>query len=259
MARKDQWMLDLIQNARPWQLGAALRSILRYGPEEHEVRGFRVWLDPASNVGYRLLRFGDLEPEMTSGIERILQPGDVFVDLGGNEGWFSLVAARAVGPTGRVVCVEPQERLWPVVLRNFAMNGFAQCELVPVAVGTEAKAEITLAPSVNTGASSMAVRAKKPLVHKRQEVIMRTLDSIVDDRRIPRVHLLKVDIEGYELFALRSGERLLREGRISNVLIEFHDPQLHALGQSREEILSLLKETGYRHVEERTGIHHFAR
>ena len=252
-------MLDLIQRARPWQVGAALRALMRYGPEEHEVRGLKVWLDPSSNVGYRLLKYGDLEPDMTAGIERILRPGGCFVDLGGNEGWFSLIASKAVGRSGRVLCVEPQERLWPIVLRNAQLNDMPQMELVPVAVGTEAKAEITLAPSVNTGASSMAVKSRKPLIHKRQEVIMRSLDAIVEDRGIRDVHLLKVDIEGYEYNALRSGAKLLREGRVHNVLIEFHDAQLAALGQSRADILALFKESGLREVDERGGIHHFAR
>lgn len=258
MPRRDQWVLDLIQNARPWQVGAMLRVLLRYKRDVHEVRGFRLWLDPSSNMGHRLLKGGDLEPPMTEGIQRILKPGDAFVDLGGNEGWFSLIAARAVGPTGRVLCVEPQERLWDVVRRNFELNGFTQCELVPVAAGPEGKGEITLAPSVNTGASSMTVQKRKPLVHQRQEVVVRPLDAIVQERGIRDVHLLKIDIEGYELHALRSAERLLKERRIRNILMEFHDRELAELGQSRGEILSLLQQHGYRHVGELHGIHHFA-
>lgn len=247
-------MLDLIQRARPWQLGALLRKILRYHPEEHEVRGLKVWLDPSANVGYRLLQYGDLEPEMTAGIERILRPGDAFVDLGGNEGWFSLIASRVVGPKGRVLCVEPQARLWPIVEKNAQLNGFTQLELVPVAVGPAGKAEITLAPSVNTGASSMATRSR---VNRTQEVDVRPLDDIVEGRGIREVRLLKVDIEGFELNALRSAGRLLKENRIRHILIEFHDAQLGALGQSRGEILTLLRESGYREVDVRTDIHHF--
>jgi FkbM family methyltransferase len=252
--------LDLIQRARPWQVGAAIRVLLRYRPDVHEVRGFRLWLDPSSNMGYRLLKDGDLESEMTEGIERILRPGGTFVDLGGNEGWYSLVAARAVGREGRVLCVEPQERLWPVVLRNFELNGFAQAELVPVAAGPEStEAEIALAPKVNTGASSMAVKGGwRRLLRRHQKVLVRPLDAIVEERGLRDVDLVKIDIEGFEYHALRSGERLLKEKRIRNILMELHDAELAALGQSRDDVLRLLASHGYREVSRDTSIHHFA-
>lgn len=253
------WTLDFIQKAQPWQVGAAFRKLLRYRSSEHDVRGFRLWLDPSSNMGYRLLKYGDLESDMTKGIEAILKPGDTFVDLGGNEGWYSLIAAKSVGPTGRVLCVEPQERLWPVILRNAHLNDYHQIELVPVAVGEDKEAEIALAPAVNTGASSMAVKGGwRRMLRRHQRVLMRPLSAIVDDRRIAQVKLLKIDIEGYELNALRSGEKLLREKRFEHVLMEFHDAELQALGQSREEIFSLFKTHGYRHVGEVGGIHHFS-
>jgi FkbM family methyltransferase len=249
----------MIHHARPWQVGAALRIALRYKNEEHEVRGLRMWLDPSSDAGYRLLRDGDLEGEMRVGLEQVLKPGDTFVDLGGNEGWYSLLAARLVGASGRVLCVEPQERLWPVILRNFTMNGFTQAELVPVAVGEAAtEGEIALAPRVNTGASSMALKGGwRRALRKHQKVMVRPLDDIVLARGIERVDCLKVDIEGFELNALRSAPRLLRERRVRNVLMELHDEQLRALGQSREQVLGLLRDAGLRQVSDQGGVHHF--
>lgn len=254
------WALDAIQRARPWQVGAAMRLLLRYRPDVHEVRGLRLWLDPSSNMGYRLLKTGDLESDMTEAIEATLRPGDTFVDLGGNEGWYSLVAAARVGKQGRVLCVEPQERLWPIVLRNFALNDFTQCQLVPVAVGAEQTedAEIALAPRVNTGASSMAVKGGwRRLLRRHQKVLVRPLDAIVEERGIARVHVLKIDIEGYEFFALRSATRLLKEKRIGHVLMEFHDAELAALGHHRDDILRLFREKGYREVSSTAGIHHY--
>lgn len=261
MTRRMPWTLEAIQRARPWQVGAAMRVLLRYRPDVHEVRGLRLWLDPSSNMGYRLLKVGDLESDMTDAIEATLREGDTFVDLGGNEGWYSLIAARKVGRAGRVLCVEPQERLWPVVLRNFALNHFSQCELVPVAVGTDDKhdAEIALAPRVNTGASSMAVKGGwRRLLRRHQKVLVRPLDALAEERGLARIDVLKVDIEGYELHALRSAARLLKEQRIRHILMEYHDAELAAMGQSRGEIERLLATNGYREVAESGGIHHYA-
>lgn len=252
------WTLDLIHNARPWQVGAAFRVMLRYRNEEHEVQGLKLWLDPSSDMGYRLLRNNELEQPMREGIQQLLKSGDVFVDLGGNEGWYSLLAAQRVGKAGRVLSVEPQERLWPILLRNFALNGFPQCELVPVAVGTEKESEIALAPRVNTGASSMAVKGGwRRLLRRHQRVLMRTLDDVVLERGIQRVDVLKVDIEGYELNALRSATRLLKERRITNILMEYHDTELKALGQDRTQVQALLTEAGFDLISDNGDIYHY--
>lgn len=249
-------LLHFIHRARPWQVGAALRKVMRYGPAEREVAGFRLWLDPSSNFGYRMLTDGFIEPQMTKPLLALLRPGDTFVDLGGNEGWFSLLAGRAVGRSGRALCVEPQERLWPVITRNFALNDLPQCTLVPFAVGKSGRAQITLAPGVNTGASSMAYKPK-PLLHRTQEVMMRSLDEIAELHGVERIDVLKIDIEGFEYNALDSARRLLREKRIRNILMEFHEPQLAALGQSSKMIFDLLRENGMEHVGEEGGVHHF--
>ena len=63
------------------------------------------------------------------------------------------------------------------------------------------------------------------------------------------VKLMKVDIEGYELFALKGGENLLKENRIKNIIVEMHPIQLEKLGQSIGEIENLLTQYGYKNVD----------
>lgn len=216
---------------------------------------WRLWLDPTSNFGYRVLQDGLIEPDMSAWVREILRPGDSFVDLGGNEGWFSLLGGRAVGRKGTVLCVEPQERLWPVILRNFALNDLPQCRLVPYACGPEGRGEIAITPAVNSGASGMTPHASR--LAKRQTVLLKSLDWMREAYDLDQVHLLKVDIEGYELNALRSGEKTLASGRVRNVLMELHEPELRSMGQSSQEVLDLLARHGYKLVKERGGIHHF--
>ena len=62
-------------------------------------------------------------------------PGDVFFDLGAYVGPFTLLAARLVGPEGRVVAFEPDPRARAVLERNLAANGVANVTVVPCAVG----------------------------------------------------------------------------------------------------------------------------
>lgn len=255
--RRVPFLAHVVQHVKPWQVGAVLRAVLGFRHREHRVGPWRLWLDPASNFGYRVLHDGLIEPDMTRWLGEILRPGDAFVDLGGNEGWFSLVGGRAVGRGGVVLCVEPQERLWPVVLRNFALNDLPQCRLVPYACGPEGRAEIAIAPSVNTGASGMTPRASR--LARREAVLVKPLDWMLSAHGVDEVRLLKVDVEGYELNALRSGEGALAAGRVHHVLMELHDAELRSMGQSPQDVLDLLARHGYRLVRERGGVHHFAR
>ena len=246
----------MVQRARPWQVGAALRRVLRFRHREHEVGEWRLWLDPTTNFGYRMLADGVIEPDMTRWLRELLRPGDTLVDLGGNEGWFSLVGGRAVGPRGTVLCVEPQERLWPVILRNFALNDLPQCRLVPYACGPDGRGEIAITPAVNSGASGMTPHATR--LAPRQTVLLKSLDWMHDAYGLGDVHVLKIDIEGYELNALRSGEKTLAARKVKNVLMELHGPELRSMGQTPEEVLDLLARHGYRLVKERGGVHHFS-
>ena len=249
-------LVHMVQRARPWQVGAVLLKVLRYRHAEHVVGEWRLWLDPTSNFGYRMLQDGVIEPDMSAWVREILAPGDAFIDLGGNEGWFSLLGGRAVGRAGRVLCVEPQERLWPVILRNFALNDLPQCRLVPYACGPEGRGEIAITPAVNSGASGMTPHASG--LAARQTVLLKPLDWIREAHGLDAVHLLKVDIEGFELNALRSGEKSLASGKVLNILMELHEPELRSMGQSSQEVLDLLAKHGYKLVKERAGIHHFA-
>ena len=74
-------------------------------------------------LGLMLYRYGVRDADVAL-VGRLLRAGDVFIDGGANVGLFTLVAARAVGPTGRVVAFEPSPKSREVLRRNVALNGF---------------------------------------------------------------------------------------------------------------------------------------
>jgi hypothetical protein len=82
----------------------------------------KFWIDPVSNLGHALRREGTYEPGMRAVLESFLGPGKVFVDLGANEGYFTVLAARLTQPRGRVLAVEPQARLIPIIETNLRIN-----------------------------------------------------------------------------------------------------------------------------------------
>src|ERR1700761_6257726 len=111
---------------------------------------------PVSQFGGLLLEKGEYEPGMVAVLKKYLKPGNVFVDLGTNEGYFSVIASGLVGSKGKVISVEPQSRLQTVIQTNLDLNRCANVTLLQMLVsGTDGELGITLTPAINSGASSL--------------------------------------------------------------------------------------------------------
>lgn len=230
---------------RPIELAEVLKGILRISYCETRIGSRTFWLDPASNLGNHLLTYGCYDEGTASAIRSLLKPGDTFFDLGANEGYFSLLASEIVGRQGKVYSVEPQARLWPVIIRNFLLNERTNYTLIPYAIG-ESKGflDLLLFPSLNHGASS-AVRSLRRSFNKVQKAGVMRLDQVLEEFGIEKISVLKVDIEGFELNALRSLGKKLEQGIIENIIVELHPAQLRHLGQSADQVVNLLQASGY--------------
>src|SRR6266478_8420952 len=89
---------------RPAQLAALIKRVLfihRVVVETSD--GLKFWIDPVSILGLKLLRDRTFEPSLSKLIKRLLRASDKFVDIGANEGYFSVLGANATIPGGRVV------------------------------------------------------------------------------------------------------------------------------------------------------------
>lgn len=233
-----------LTSMRPLELAVFLKWALRVKRMEVEARGIKLWIDPASNVGKRILREGNYEANLTSTFEELLRPGQTVVEVGANEGWFSMLAAKLVGPTGVVVACEPQERLWPAILKNIALNDFAAVKLLPFAIGREwGSGEINLYPSLNTGSSHISGARRR--WEKTQPIKVMPLSAVLDSLEGRRIDLLKIDIEGFELHALQGAGAHLGSS-VKRIVVEVHPAQLKALGASAEDVTRLLESKGYR-------------
>ena len=234
---------DWLTRMRPLELALFLKWALRVRRLETDVQGIRMWVDPASNFGKRVLREGNYEADLTGAFRKMLQPGQSFVDVGANEGWFSMLAAKLVGPHGRVLACEPQERLWPVIAKNIFLNDFANVQLLPFAVAEQpGEAVINLYPSLNTGSSNISTTKRR--WETQQRIKLLPLTEILKPLNGCAVDLIKVDVEGFEHKVLESaGEHL--GTTIRSLVVELHPDQLEALGSSVDAVMRLLEARGY--------------
>jgi FkbM family methyltransferase len=150
----------------------------------------------------------------------VLKPGDTFVDVGANFGLFSAVAAKKVGPSGRVVAIEPHPELIRRLRFNMTANGFDQVRVFPTAVGEEAGEAVLFVNTASFAESRLQAGAGDvpDSTERATPVPITPLAEIVADAGLSRIDSLKIDIEGFEDRALvpffRSAPRELWPRRV---------------------------------------------
>lgn len=229
---------------RPAPLGSLLKRLLGIRRRIVATPAGRFCIDPASDFGFRLLTDGAYEPELTAAFRSLLAPGRTCVDIGANEGWFSVLAAGLTGEADRVVAVEPQARLQPVLAANFALNGLDRIRLEAAAVSDrKGEASFFLAPDTNTGASALSCCTRYRLPSQRVRTC--TLAELLDKHNLDKVDLLKMDIEGHEHEAILGSPEVFTRGRVRHLALEVHPHLLHQRGRHPGAVQAFLEDSGY--------------
>lgn len=244
LTQTQRLIFKALMRIRPAILADQIKRIIGVHRLVVETDQGRFFVDPCSNLGWQLCEQGAYESGMRLTIEEYLPRGGVFVDLGANEGYFSVVAAQRCGNEGRVVAIEPQLRLLPILQENLRLNHLHTVRVLNVAV-TDHSGEVTLhlTPTMNSGASGLYRSAKYPL--STQTAAARTLAQILDDEELPRVDLMKVDIEGFEYEALLGSRSVFADRRIRVLALELHPTILASRGKDAREIVAMLEAAGY--------------
>jgi len=230
---------------RPASLGAWLSGVLGMNARRIvSVADAKFWVNPVSNFGYRISDDSNYEPDTRRAIESNLKPNDVFIDLGANEGYFSVVASRVIGSSGRIIAIEPQTRLQEVIRRNCELNNISNVTLIQSVVGSfDGTVELELTPDVNTGASGLYRQTKYRL--PTQLVPCITLNSLFKEHTITKCDLMKVDIEGAEYDLVMQAGGLLSSGVIKGIVMEVHDSIITARHLQVKDLYMRMESYGY--------------
>jgi FkbM family methyltransferase len=193
---------------------------------------------------------GQYEPQETALIEALIKPGQTFVDVGAHWGYFSLIASQRVGSTGRVFSIEADPRLFRTLKRNVQDNGLRQVEPIHIAAAAETGVLRMLGyrdRDENWGVSHLLNSEQTADADSDVfNVATTSIDSLLDERSVTEVDVLKMDIEGAEALALRGMEAGLRGGRYRVMVIEFHPAALADFGSSVATLADFLLNCGYR-------------
>ncbi len=163
------------------------------------------------------------EPETTRFIFKWLRPGDTFVDIGANAGYYTAIAGSIVGPSGRVHAFEPNPVVVTLLQKTVEVNRYQdRTDVNPLAVtstGTPVEIFRPLDPGA-TGATT-TVPLGSELVLPGLTVPSITLDAYVEMKEIQTIRLMKIDVEGAELDVLAGALRTLEIIQPEGILCEF--------------------------------------
>jgi FkbM family methyltransferase len=190
-----------------------------------------------------LVRTGTHEPETIQAFAELLAPGMTVIDLGANIGQYTLVAARRVGPQGRVHAFEPTPSLAAHVRRNLELNAFDNATVHAAAVSDargRAKLQVVETSEPNMNSIVRDIPANGELV-----VPTVTLDEFAAEHAVGPVGVIKIDIEGAEMKALRGARGLLTAGDSPILVLELNPLTLMYTGHSPDDLLGLLGSYGY--------------
>ena len=190
-----------------------------------------------------LYYFGRWEPQVTAFVQRRLRPGDGFVDVGANIGYFSLLAARCVGPTGAVMSVEASPSVFEMLRANIARNRAAVRALNLAASDQPGRLALYSGDQCNCGTATLA---GTPGARPQAVVEAAPLDALLTAEESRKARLVKVDVEGAEVAVVAGMKSLLNTGREDReFLVEIHPEMLARLNHTPEDVLRPFRAAGF--------------
>ena len=200
---------------------------------------------PFSGSGALIYYQGCSEPELTAFLQRVLKPGMVFFDVGAHIGEYVILGATLVAPDGEVHAFEPDGRNFSLLQKNVEMNGLLNVFLNPVAVyNKETTLNLVQTREPSTSHLKSDVLAESGLL---QTVKAITLDHYIEKSRIDNVNVLKIDVEGAELYVLQGARSLLEKphGQAPIIIFEYSEANCRRFGYHPGEIINLLCSKGF--------------
>ena len=218
----------------------------RFFPHEMlvEVQGNKMYVRPRDGaVDRELLITKIYEKGETDVFHELIRRGMNVVDLGANIGYFTLIAAKLVGPEGKVFAFEPEPGNFSLLQRNVNMNGYENVTLVQKAVSDKNGVEELYLCSDSWGHSLSSFKRDQGLI----SVPVTSLDQFFSED--VAIDFIKMDIEGAEGKAVHGMERILGGRGVKVIAIEFHPEELQSQGSSFRQLWDKLTTFGFQFWE----------
>lgn len=209
-----------------------------------DFKGFKMLLNNNSIQDYDYFNgwIEDLsyEKKVTTIIKNLLKKNDIFIDVGANSGYYSLLASYIVSKHGKVLAFEPIKDTYIRLLKNRNINKFTNIHAYNIALGNyNGKIKINIS-RYSDGQNSIG---KIKDSYKQITVNIKKLDTIIKNLKIKNIKLMKIDAEGYELEVLKGSSKLLKNN--PKIIFEYNKESLYRNKSDYNSIFEFLTSLGY--------------
>jgi FkbM family methyltransferase len=228
-----------------WGLVSPHLNWLERFTKARTVFGSTVYVDTRETCGRYIYYFGIWEPYLSRWIQGRLSPGDTFIDIGANVGYYSLLVAKL---GGQVVAIEAAPRTFAILQNNLAANGTANVRVVNVAVwDREDLLTMFVAPDLLASTSTlMPAFADQWQLEGRCQVPTAPLSALLEPEEIKSARLIKIDVEGAEWQVMCGMTSVLENcPRNLEVIIEVTHRILEGEGRNAKEVLAFFTRLGF--------------
>jgi FkbM family methyltransferase len=192
-------------------------------------------------VALSLVRMGLMGRQELRLFRSLLRPGMTVVDVGANQGVFTLFCADLVGPSGSVIAFEPDPEMFSILCNNVKTNARHWVELHNLALGSQ-EGQLALRISrLNRGDNRLIPSTRQTAV-RQVAVPVATLDRVVNGRK---VDLVKMDVQGWECAVLKGMTALMASPDPPWIHLEACPHLLREAGASFGEVQTILHQHGY--------------
>ena len=205
----------------------------------------KMFLHP--NDAFRLSIYGIHGTHDFKIIKNNVKDGDNVIDLGANIGYFTLILAKLVGPTGKVFAFEPDPRNLALLKKNVEYNNYKNVIIVPKAV-SNVNDKCTLYTGQKTFGQNKIYKPKNTKIQKFIPIDSETVrldDFFKTNGLLDKISFIKMDVEGAEFLALSGMKEILKLNKNIKIFTEAEISYLEDAGSSYDQFIDLLTENDF--------------
>ena len=224
LAARRRFQLEMGRRMRPdWLARPSVDHLAQSDWISAAAEPLQIEVTPREMINRAIFLYGTFEISETRLVQAFLRPGMTFIDVGAHIGYYTLIAARLVGDSGRVHSFEPGESMRAQLEANVVRNDLHNVEIHRQALAQQT-GEVGFYPSElasNQGISSIIASGDgraAPVT-----VPSLSLDDFAASLGGRRIDFLKMDIEGAELQVIRGGQRFFGGKDAPPMIFEAHE------------------------------------
>ena len=207
--------------------------------------GIKLYLDLTNPHTWDLIQDKDPEIKVKQVFLDNINHNDTVLDIGANIGEYSLVAAQKIGKLGRVISIEPLTETAYWLKKNLELNDFNNCEVLEIAIGGTTGQMKLYKKSESARMRRLDSTADGKNLIESTNVKVMTIDSLLKSKKIEKIDMIKMDVEGFEYEVLVSCKESFNQNKIKKIICEIHLDYLKKKGIDKNKIYELLTNNGF--------------